>query len=400
MKICGIAAEYNPFHNGHARHLAETRRRLGAETAIVCAMSGNYVQRGDLAILEKYRRAQAAARCGADLVLELPLSACLWSAAGFAWGAVSLLDALGCVTHLSFGAEHADLTLLQRAAALSQSEGSETLRQGLAAGLSYAAAMQQAVSSADPEAGALLASPNNTLAVEYLSALRTLRSAIGPIAVERVGGAHDSADTPDGLPSASYLRGLLAKGNLEACRPLMPEASFAVLEQAMREGAAPVVRGTIDAALVAHLRRLTPEALSRYLSGEDGLENRLADAIRDNITFDAICTAAQTRRYPLARVRRALLRAWLDLPHSVPPEPEYVRVLAIGERGRDVLRRMKTTCSLPVIVKPVASRGLPDAYQPALARDALADDLYALAFPAPALRTGGGHFRKTPYYSK
>ena len=200
MKICGIVAEYNPFHNGHARHLAETRRRLGAETAIVCAMSGNYVQRGDLAILEKYRRAQAAARCGADLVLELPLSACLWSAAGFAWGAVSLLEALGCVTHLSFGAEHADLTLLRRAAALSRSEGNEALRQGLAAGLSYAAAMQQAVSAADPEAGALLASPNNTLAVEYLSALRTLHSAIEPIAVERVGGAHDSADTPDNLP--------------------------------------------------------------------------------------------------------------------------------------------------------------------------------------------------------
>ncbi|MGM9612021.1 MAG: nucleotidyltransferase family protein [Butyricicoccus sp.] len=400
MKICGIVAEYNPFHNGHARHLAETRRQLGAGTAIVCAMSGNYVQRGDLAILEKYRRAQAAVRCGADLVLELPLSACLWSAAGFAWGAVSLLNALGCITHLSFGAEHADLTLLRRAAALSQSEGNEALRQGLAAGLSYAAAMQQAVSAADPEAGALLASPNNTLAVEYLSALRTLRSAIEPIAVERIGGAHDSADTPDGLPSASYLRGLLAAGNLEACRPLMPEASFAVLEQDVLAGAAPVVRGAVDAALVAHLRRLTPESLARYFGGEDGLENRLADAIRDNVTFDAICAAAQTRRYPLARVRRTLLRAWLDLPHRIPPEAEYVRVLAIGEHGREILRHMKTTCSLPVIVKPVAARSLPEQYQPALARDELADDLYALAFPAPALRTGGGSFRKTPYYSK
>ena len=122
MKICGVVAEYNPFHNGHARHLAETRRLLGAETAIVCAMSGNYVQRGSLAVFEKYQRAEAAARCGADLVLELPLSACLWSAPGFARGGISLLHALGCVTHLSFGVECASLALLRRAAALSRAQ--------------------------------------------------------------------------------------------------------------------------------------------------------------------------------------------------------------------------------------------------------------------------------------
>ena len=239
MKICGVVAEYNPFHNGHARHLAETRRRLGEQTAIVCAMSGNYVQRGDLAILEKYRRAQAAAQCGADLVLELPLPACLCSASGFAWGAVSLLDALGCVTHLSFGAEHADLSCLQRAAELSQCEENEILQQGLSAGLSYAAAMQQAVTAADPEAGALLSSPNNTLAVEYLSALQTLHSIIEPIAIKRIGGAHDSTDTPDNLPSASYLRSLLAQGSLISCRSLMPESAFAILEQAMRDRSSP-----------------------------------------------------------------------------------------------------------------------------------------------------------------
>ncbi|MFQ6841003.1 MAG: nucleotidyltransferase family protein, partial [Agathobaculum sp.] len=138
MTVCGIVAEYNPFHAGHAHHIAETRRILGADRAVVCAMSGNFVQRGDLAVMEKYARAEAAVRCGADLVLETPLAACLSSAEGFARGAVSLLDALGCVTHLSFGAEQADLALLQQAADLSRGQ-SETLRQGLAAGLPYAA---------------------------------------------------------------------------------------------------------------------------------------------------------------------------------------------------------------------------------------------------------------------
>lgn len=398
MTVCGIVAEYNPFHAGHAHHLAETRRALGADTAIVCAMSGNFVQRGDLAVMEKYRRAEAAVRCGVDLVLETPLSACLWSASGFAFGAVSLLDALGCVTHLSFGAEQADLALLRRAANLSRAEGehADALRQALAAGLPYAAAVQRAVCAADPQAGALLTSPNNTLAVEYLCALDTLESTMQPLAVLRAGGAHDSDTPADGLPSASYLRKLIAQGDADACRSLMPEASFATLTQAIKQGAAPVTRNAADQAILAHLRRLTPDALARYCGG-DGLEHRLRAAIRDNTSFSAVCAAAQTRRYPLARVRRALMRAWLDLPTSVPPTADYIRVLAVGARGRDVLRRMKDTCTLPVIVKPVTERTLPNALQSALAHDALADDLYALAYPDPTLRVGGDHFRKSPF---
>ena len=149
--------------------------------------------------------------------------------------------------------------------------------------------------------------------------------------------------------------------------------------------------------MLAHLRRLDAAALLPFCGGDDGLAHRLADAVRDSASFAAACTAAQTRRYPLARVRRVLLRAWLDLPQSVPPLPCYVRVLAIGRQGRTLLRRMKETCALPVIVRPVTEHGLPADLQPALRRDALADDLYALAFPAPGLRTGGGHYRKTPF---
>ena len=399
MTVCGVVAEYNPFHAGHAHHIAETRRALGAETAVVCAMSGNFVQRGDLAVLEKYARAEAAVQCGADLVLETPLAACLSSAEGFARGAVSLLDALGCVTHLSFGAETADLALLRRAAGLSRAAGAhaDALRQALAAGLPYAAAVQQAVCAADPAAGALLASPNNTLAVEYLCALDARGSGMQPLAIERKGGAHDSDTPADGLPSASYLRGLLAAGDAEACRPLMPQASFAVLAREMQRGAAPVTRRAVDQALLAHLRRLDAAALCPFCGGDEGLAHRLTDAIRDNTDFSAVCAAAQTRRYPLARVRRVLLRAWLDLPQTVPPEAAYVRVLAVGARGRDILRRMKDACALPVIVKPVTERSLPANLQPALARDALADDLYALAYPAPKWRVGGGRFRKTPF---
>ena len=169
-----------------------------------------------------------------------------------------------------------------------------------------------------------------------------------------------------------------------------------MLAQAVKQGAAPVLRSAVDQALLSHLRRLSPDELARFCGG-DGLENRLWTAIRDNTSFASICTAAQTRRYPLARVRRALLRAWLDLPLDIPPTADYVRVLAVGARGRDILRRMKTTCVLPVIVKPVTERTLPAALQPMLAHDALADDLYALAYPNPTLHVGSGRYRKTPF---
>ena len=158
----------------------------------------------------------------------------------------------------------------------------------------------------------------------------------------------------------------------------MPEASFAVLRQAIDNREAPVTRQTVDQVMLAHLRRLSPADLARYCGG-DGLENRLWTAIRDNTTFSAVCTAAQTRRYPLARVRRALMRAWLDLPLEIPPTVNYIRVLAVGARGREILRTMKDTCALPVIVKPVTERALPNEIQPLLASDALADDLYALS---------------------
>lgn len=398
MKICGIIAEYNPFHNGHARHIDETRHMLGAEAGIVCAMSGNYVQRGELAILEKYSRAQAAVCCGADLVLELPLSACVSSAEGFALGGVALLEALGCVTHLSFGSECGDAAAIRRAAeARALPAVTAVLRRALRDGLPYAAAMQQAVSHVNPDAGALYASPNNTLGIAYCAALRALKSGIEPLTILRVGAAHDAADTHDQLPSASHLRQLLTSHQADACHGLMPAPAYAVLTQALQESTAPIQTAALDLAILAHLRRLSPAELACFCGGEDGLEHRLFSAIRTNVKLTDICTAAQTKRYPLARIRRAVLRAWLGLPADLAVTPDYVRVLAIGTRGRAILRRMKKTCRLPVILKPIMEHRLPETLQPALRRDALADDLYALAIPDPAQRTAGGRYRRTPF---
>ena len=180
MTVCGITAEYNPFHTGHLHHIAETRRSLGENAVIVCVMSGNFVQRGDFAVLDKYARAEMAVRCGADLVVELPLAAALSSAEGFAKGAVQTLHALGCGT-VSFGAETADTDLLLQAAELLNSLPMEG--ESGSPHLSYAARRQEELAKVHKQAAALLDNPNNTLAVEYCRFLLPL--GMRPLAVLR-----------------------------------------------------------------------------------------------------------------------------------------------------------------------------------------------------------------------
>lgn len=389
MTICGTIAEYNPFHTGHAHHLAETRRLLGADTPIICAMSGSFVQRGDFALLDKYARAEAAVRCGADLIIELPLAAVLSSAEGFARGAAAVLHALGCDT-VSFGAETPDTALIERAAAALDAlpPPDPTHRH-----LSYAAQRQAALHRTDKEAAALLDQPNNTLAIEYCRAMR--RYGMHPLAVRREGVPHDAAAPCGGFASASLLRRHLRAGDASLCARYMPAEALAVLQRARERGEAPI--RLPDAVLLALLRAALYEG--RLQAGAaDGFDERLQKAVYQANSYQNAVERAKTRRFPAARVRRALLRTVLGIPSDAPVQPQYIRVLALGPKGRVLLRQART--ELPVIVKPVSEKRLPAALQPALRRDVFADDLFALALPCPEKRTGGAHFRQTPYCAR
>lgn len=396
MKICGIVAEYNPFHNGHAYHAQKTRKFLGSDTAIIAVMSGNYVQRGDFAILDKYQRAAMAVQNGIDLVIELPLSAALSSAQDFAHGAIGTLEQLGCVTHISFGSECGDVSRIQNAARADRS----LLRFYMSEGLSYAAALQQAVSEKDPDAGALLAHPNNTLGIEYCAALHSIGSSIEPVTIFRDGAAHDST-TAHIRPSASFLRTKILENQVEQCKDFMPSTAFSILSEVCRTGHAPSSVSVCDLALVSYLRRFSAEALIPYTGNTDGLHHRLYQAIFQNTTFRDICKAAQTRRYPLARIRRTLLRTYLGLPQNADPMPHYLRVLAIGTQGRSILRQIAKQSTLPLITKPISEKKLPADLQSYLQQDTLSDELYILSNPNHSLHLGGTHYRQTPYvYTK
>jgi len=303
MTVCGITAEYNPFHTGHLHHIAETRRSLGENAVIVCVMSGNFVQRGDFAVLDKYARAEMAVRCGADLVVELPLAAALSSAEGFAKGAVQTLHALGCGT-VSFGAETADTDLLLQAAELLNSLPMKG--ESGSPHLSYAARRQEELSKVNKQAAVLLDNPNNTLAVEYCRFLLPLE--MRPLAVRRQGAAHDACAPHSGFASASLLRAHLRDGDFAFCAPFLPPAARAVWKKAADCGEAPVALP--EDTLLALLRTALYQGRLRTGSA-DGFDERLRKAVYTAHSFSDAVEKARTRRFPAARVRRCgLCSVW------------------------------------------------------------------------------------------
>ena len=238
--VIGIVAEYNPFHNGHARLIEQTRAQLGAVCPVVCVMSGDFVQRGSPAVYSKFARAEAAVRCGADLVLELPLPWSLSSAEGFARGAVGLLGSLGVVTHLSFGSECGELDPLQRVAeALLDPLLGEDLRAELRSGIPFAAARQQAVARRVGALAELLQAPNNILAVEYLKAIYDQRLELHPLTVLRTGAQHDRF-AEGNIRSASELR--MRSGAGEDVSAFLPRAAAEIFAREKTRGRGPVLR--------------------------------------------------------------------------------------------------------------------------------------------------------------
>ena len=375
QKVAGIVAEYNPFHRGHAHQIAETRRALGADCAVLCVMSGDFVQRGDAAVFDKFARAEAAVRGGADLVLELPLRWCLSSAEGFARGAVSILKSAGVVTHLSFGSETGELAPLQKAAGgLRDPALDDLLRDELKRGLSFPAARQNALERLIGKDAAVLSNPNDLLAVEYLRAIHDLGAALEPVAVRRVGALHDQAGESD-YPSASRLRERMRAGeDVSAWAPHLPKAS-------------PVFSEDLEIALLSRLRMLPKEAFAALPDCSEGLENVLYRAVHSADTMDGVLAEAKSKRYPMSRLRRMLLCAALGV-RKADGLPPYLRVLAANERGRALLRDMRETASLPVITKPADAREMPE-----FCLTADAHDLYVLAQPD---KTPGQDWRHSP----
>lgn len=379
MATAGIIAEYNPFHLGHRYQITALRRALGEDCAVVAVMSGNFVQRGDFALLPKHLRAEMALRCGVDLVLELPTVYAMATAETFARGGTALLHAAGVVTHLCFGSECGDLSQLQAAADCLSSEAYHAaLRRALERGRSFAAARQRAAEQVMGGPVPCLESPNNNLGIEYLRALRHLGSPIEPVTVRRLGAAHDSGEASE-TASASLIRRQVLAG--EDAGAWMPPAAAEVLDRAVKAGLCPASLDRCERAVLAVLRRMDEEDFRPYDGGGEGLYHRFYQAVGQASSVEELLERCKTRRYAMSRLRRMVMAAYLGLEMPPPPMPPCLRVLGATERGRGLLRRMKKEASLPVLTKAADVRRLGGAAEAFLRRESRYTDLYALACP-------------------
>ena len=346
MKISGIIAEYNPFHNGHAYH-ADVTRQTGA-THVVAVMSGNFVQRGEPAIISKFERAKIAAQSGIDLVIELPVWYAMASSERFAYGAVSLLDSLGCVDSLSFGSECGDvlqLKIVAEAAADTRVIGAT--RDYYEQGQNYPSARQQAITDIYGEThAAILKNPNDLLAVDYIKALRYRQSDMTPQPVLREAVGHDSDEASGRYASASFLRQQIARGH--DVSGFVTQATRRGLERLKEAGEISGGLKAIERAVLYKMRSMTVEQMCELPDCSDGLGNRLFNAVATAASIEEIYEKAKTKRYTMSRIRRAVACAVLDISARPFSDPPYARVLAIGKNGEEVLSRITKKAMLPV----------------------------------------------------
>lgn len=366
MKIAGLICEYNPFHNGHKYQTEVIKKE---NDALVCVMSGDFVQRGDAAIFDKYLRAEAALKNGCDLVVELPVIYSVNSAEVFAFGGVSLLDSMGVCDTLYFGSECEDISQLEFAAEalMNEDEGlSAKIRSELKSGKSYPSAIQSAyagIISAD-----ILSQPNNILGIEYISAIKRLGSKMRASAIKRYMTEHNSDTVKENIASATKIRTEIFSGG--DWQRLVPPSAYDIFKSAPRHSTSKLL-----APLLYKIRTSSPAELAHINEVSEGLENRIIAAAARAETLDALIDEIKTKRYTRARIQRILLSILLGLDAGLSKKPpEYIRVLGMNGIGKKVLREIKESSAAPIITKAAAFK----QKSAALERDILAADIYSL----------------------
>ena len=380
MKAVGIIAEYNPLHNGHIYHMKKARDLSGADT-VVAAMSGNFVQRGMPAVFDKWTRTEHALLCGADLVIEIPVISCLGNAGQYAESGVRLLESLGCVPYISFGSESGKTEYLKAAADFireNRKAMDALIAEAVTEGLSFPRARAKAYSLLGGPLGAIPDSPNDILALEYISAMRSSE----PLAVTRKGaGYHDAYEDSGRYQSASALRDMMRSGlDISGAVPGCTADSSSDIPVLTAEGEARL----FDLVRYAVMSR-SPEWIDDCPSGGEGLGNLLKRSCRDACSLDELISTVKSKRYTYTRISRLCMQVLLGITRTVcdrkMSEPAYIRVLGFTGRGQQLLSEIKAGgfASLPVITNINKEADLTDDRgQKLLELDVYASDIYSL----------------------
>ncbi|OPX42630.1 hypothetical protein CLHUN_34510 [Ruminiclostridium hungatei] len=410
MKVLGIVVEYNPFHNGHIYHMEKSREITGCD-AVVCVMSGNFIQRGEPAFLNKTARAEIALNCGADLVLELPHPYAMASAESFAFGAVKLLEATGITDSLCFGSEHGDISALQYIAGILAEEPEEykkELKKQLSLGLAYPVCRQKALynfleteNKKDNMSALsqLLETSNNILGIEYLKALKRLDSSIRPYTIARVSNSYNSSELTGPVSSATAIRNSIQSGLSEEAAVTVPPYSRAVIEREFAAGRGPNGLKQFENIILSLLRWMKPAQLRELPDVSEGLEYRLKNAGELSGTIEELIKNICTRRYAQTRIQRILFSMLTGLTRRDTElfmeygGPQYARILGFNHTGRTLLSKMKKNSSLPIITKTADFKtSCNSLLVRMLELEAQATDMYVLGYKNPAFRKAGQEF--------
>lgn len=383
MPICAITAEYNPFHTGHKYQIDLLKKKYDG---IVVIMSGNFTQRGDVAIINKWERAKSAVLCGADLILELPTVYAMNTAERFAFGAISIMNSIGCVDSVSFGSECGDIDKLIKAAKLIENEPDEVkdkMQILMSEGAPFAVAREKAYSGIiDNE---ILSMPNNILALEYIRHLIKSNSRIIPITHRREGSGYNSETLNTNYASASALRN--SYNDYNAIYRFIPTESFETYKNADKH-----LLSNLDTAAVYQIRKNGAECMKDILECTEGIENRIYNASRTASSIAEIEDISSSKRTTRAKIRRIILSSMLGITKEMCFEkPEYARVLSANKRGTEILAMMKKTSDIEVITKIGSYKNK------ILDIDILASDIHALANINISNRNAGSDFLQTPY---
>lgn len=359
--VLGIVAEYNPFHNGHLYHLLKSKEKSNADY-VVAVIGGNFTQRGEASLIDKWTKAEMAIANGVDLVIELPTIYSVSSAENFADGAIKILNSLKIVDTISFGIESEDLNKLNIIANILYNETKEykdLLEKSLKKGISYPKAREEAIVSYlnDSIYANILSSPNNILGIEYLKALKKYKSKISPISIKRKDVGHLSTDYIGEIASATAIRNMIKQGKTKNLKTFLTPSSYTILMDEIKKGHFVKDTCLFENIMIYKLRTMSLEQIANLPDVSEGLENLIKKAANSCNTISEFVNIVSSKRYTETRIRRILLYALLDITKkdmqiSKKCTP-YIRILGFNDNGKKLISQIsKANPKLSVVTSP------------------------------------------------
>lgn len=391
-RVLGIIAEYNPFHNGHLYHIAKSKQETSAEY-VIAVISGNFVQRGNTSIINKWKKAKMALLNGVDLVIELPVIYSISSAENFAEGAIKIFNSLGIVDTISFGMEANDIATLNNIANVLNNEPKEyitILSHELKKGNSFPKARENALLmylNDIKRYANVMAGSNNILGIEYLKAMRRTKSTITPIGIKREKVLYNDKYIVDEFASATAIRKMLMTKQLNDISKVMPRSSYLLLGEELKKGHYVVDLSRFEKEILYTLRKMSIENISKLPDVSEGLENSIKNAADSCNTLEELINIVKTKRFTQTRIQRILLYALLDIDkkqmevsRKISP---YIRILGFNNKGKELISEMvnlnpklNVVTSVKKYIDSVSNKNLKEM----LEKDILATNIYTLGY--------------------